>query len=104
MCYNSGKTMKTLDEIRDILQSHKNDLQVKYHVKELGVFGSFARGEQGLESDVDILVEFDEPIGWEYVDLIDHLENIIGLKVDLVTPMALKRQMKDTIMKELVQV
>jgi len=96
--------MKTLDEIRDILQSHKNDLQVKYHVKELGVFGSFARGEQGLESDVDILVEFDEPIGWEYVDLIDHLENIIGLKVDLVTPMALKRQMKDTIMKELVQV
>ena len=95
--------MKTLDEIKEVLQSHKDDLQVKYHVKKLSIFGSFARGEQGLESDVDILVEFDEPIGWEYVDLIAYLEDIIGMKVDLVTPMALKKQMKDTIMKELVQ-
>ena len=95
--------MKTLDEIKEVLQSHKDDLQVKYHVKKLSIFGSFARGEQGIESDVDILVEFDEPIGWEYVDLIAYLEDIIGMKVDLVTPMALKKQMKDTIMKELVQ-
>ena len=55
--------MKTLDEIKEVLQSHKDDLQVKYHVKKLSIFGSFARGEQGIESDVDILVEFDEPIG-----------------------------------------
>ena len=96
--------MKTLNEIRIILRSHMDDLNKMYHVNQIGVFGSFARGEQGVESDIDILVDFDEPIGWEYVDLIAYLESILGLKVDLVTPMALKRQMKDTILKELVQV
>jgi predicted nucleotidyltransferase len=77
---------------------------MKYHVKELGVFGSFARGEESNSSDVDILVDFDEPIGWEYIDLIAYLESILGMKVDLVTPMALKRQIKDNILKELVSV
>lgn len=96
--------MNSLDEIRDILQSHKEELRVKYHVKELGVFGSFARGEESNKSDIDILVDFDEPIGWEYIDLISYLESILGLKVDLVTPMALKRQIKDNILKELVAV
>ena len=96
--------MISLDEIRDILQSHKEELRVKYHVKELGVFGSFARGEESNKSDIDILVDFDEPIGWEYIDLISYLESILGLKVDLVTPMALKRQIKNNILKELVAV
>ena len=96
--------MNSLDEIRDILRSHKQDLRMKYHVKELGVFGSFARGEESDSSDVDILVDFDEPIGWEYIDLIAYLESILGMKVDLVTPMALKRQIKDNILKELVSV
>ena len=96
--------MKNLNEIRDILQSHKEDLHTKFNVKELGVFGSFARGEQGSESDIDILVDFDEPIGWEYVDLIAYLESILGMKVDLVTPMALKRQIKDNILRDLVAV
>ena len=96
--------MNSLDEIRDILRSHKQDLRTKYHVKELGVFGSFARGEESNSSDVDILVDFDEPIGWEYIDLIAYLEGILGMKVDLVTPMALKRQIKDNILKELVSV
>jgi predicted nucleotidyltransferase len=96
--------MNSLEEIRDILRSHKQDLRMKYHVKELGVFGSFARGEESNSSDVDILVDFDEPIGWEYIDLIAYLESILGMKVDLVTPMALKRQIKDNILKELVSV
>ena len=96
--------MINLDEIRDILRSHKGELHEMYHVNQIGVFGSFARGEQRIESDVDILVDFDEPIGWEYVDLIEYLESIIGMKVDLVTPMALKRQIKDTILKELIKV
>ncbi len=96
--------MNSLDEIKNILRSHKQELRMKYHVKELGVFGSFARGEESNSSDVDILVDFDEPIGWEYIDLIAYLESILGMKVDLVTPMALKRQIKDNILKELVSV
>jgi len=104
--YNSErqKIMNSLDEIKDILRSHKEDLRVKYHVKDIGVFGSFARGEESNNSDLDLLVDFDEPIGWEYVDLIVYLESILGMKVDLVTPMALKRQIKDNILKELVAV
>ncbi len=96
--------MKTLDEIKDTLRSHRDDLRLKYHVKNIGIFGSFARGEENNRSDIDILVDFDEPIGWEYVDLIAYLESILGMKVDLATPMALKRQIKENILKEVVSV
>ena len=48
--------MKNFDEIKEILESHKNDLREKYNVKLIGVFGSFARGEQSETSDIDILV------------------------------------------------
>lgn len=53
--------MKTLQEIRRILTEHKEELRRKYRVKEIGVFGSFVKGGQRKGSDVDILVEFEEP-------------------------------------------
>ena len=55
--------MKTLDEIRDILAQHKKELAHRYKVKEIGIFGSYIKGKQKKKSDVDILVEFEEPIG-----------------------------------------
>src|SRR3989338_5636302 len=94
--------MKKLEDIEEILRKHKSDLQKRFKVKDIGVFGSYATGKQKKSSDVDILVEFYEPIGWEFVDLKEHLEQVIGLKVDLVTPNALKQQMKDHILKEVV--
>ncbi|CUU35764.1 MAG: nucleotidyltransferase family protein [Fimbriimonadales bacterium] len=84
--------MKTLDEIRDILSHHKSLLRERFKVKRLAVFGSYARGEATPRSDVDILVEFECPIGWEIVDLHDYLEAILGIRVDLTTPNALKRK------------
>ena len=77
--------MKTLEEIKEILRKHKKELQERFGVKEIGIFGSYVRNEQTESSDVDILVEFERPIGWEIVDLKEYLEKILGIKVDLVS-------------------
>ena len=77
--------MKKLEEIKEILRKHKKELRERFGVKEIGIFGSYVRNEQTESSDVDILVEFERPIGWEIVDLKEYLEKILGIKVDLVS-------------------
>ena len=94
--------MKSQDGIREVLKKHKATLKEKFKVRQIGIFGSFARGEGMAESDIDILVEFSEPIGWEFIDLKEFLEEILGREVDLVTVKALKPQLKEKIMKEVV--
>ena len=71
--------MRTLGEILSILARHKPEL------RELAIFGSYARGEATPVSDVDILVALERPLGWEIVDLRDYLEALLGLPVDLLT-------------------
>lgn len=94
--------MKTLEEIEKILKNNKSELKAKYKVKKIGIFGSFIRGEQTRISDVDLLIELIEPIGWEFIDLKEYLESILGVNVDLVTVNALKPQLKDIILNEVV--
>ena len=94
--------MKKRQEIKETLKKVKPILQEKFKVKEIGIFGSYGRGEESEESDVDILVEFYEPIGWEFFDVKEFLEEILGRKVDLVTVRALKPQLRDRILKEVV--
>ncbi|NJE03347.1 nucleotidyltransferase [Thermococcus sp. MV11] len=77
--------MRTLREIEAILREHKEELRRRFGVSSIAIFGSYARGEQTELSDVDILVEFERPIGWEIVDLKDYLESLLGVEVDLVT-------------------
>ena len=84
--------MKTLEDIQHILIQHKGVLRERFGVCRLAVFGSYARREATSQSDVDILVEFERPIGWEIVDLHNYLETVLGVKVDLATPGALKRK------------
>ena len=76
---------KKLKEIEAILRKHKEELRERFGVSSIAIFGSYARGEETELSDVDILVEFERPIGWEIVDLKDYLESLLGIKVDLVT-------------------
>ena len=76
--------MKTLEEIKKILGEHKEELKKKFGVKEIGIFGSYVRNEQTEISDIDILVDFEKPIGLEIVDLKEYLEKILGIKVNLV--------------------
>jgi uncharacterized protein with HEPN domain len=77
--------MGSLEKLRSVLTKNRTVLKDRFKVKKIGVFGSFVRGEEGRDSDVDILVDLSEPIGWEFVDLKEFLEEILGFEVDLVT-------------------
>ncbi|MBI5739112.1 MAG: nucleotidyltransferase family protein [Nitrospirae bacterium] len=97
--------MKTFNDIKTILQQHKKFIRDKYGVREIGVFGSYIRGEQVEDSDVDILVEFEKPVGFfRFLELEEYLESILSLKVDLVTKKALKPTIGKYILDELVNV
>ena len=78
-------TTRTRWEIEEILRAHKEELREKFGVSSIAIFGSYARGEQTELSDVDILVDFERPIGWEIVDLKEYLESLLGVSVDLIT-------------------
>ena len=84
--------MKSLEEILRILREHKGELAQRYGVQELAIFGSYARGEQTPVSDVDILVTLGKPLGLRFFELWDHLENLLGLQVDLLTPNAVRQK------------
>lgn len=89
-----------IKQIQITLVKEKPLLQKKFHVKTIGVFGSYAREEQTSKSDIDILVEFSRPVGWEFLDLKEYLESLYGKKVDLVTVKALRPQIKKNILSE----
>src|SRR4030067_2741956 len=83
--------MKTLEEIKAELEQLKPALREKFKVKTIGVFGSYVRGEQKRGSDVDVLVEFEEPVGlFEFMALEFYLSDLLGVKGDLVSKKALK--------------
>ena len=94
--------MLTTEDIQEKLKKYKLTLQEKYNVKSIGLFGSYIHGDQTEDSDVDVLVEFSRPIGWKFIDLKDFLEEILEKEVDLVTVGALKPQLRDEILKEVV--
>lgn len=82
--------MRSLLEIKNDLVRNKQHLFDKYGLSLLAVFGSYGRGAQRDDSDVDILVDFKRPIGIEFIDLAGELENILQMKVDLVSKNGVK--------------
>ena len=82
--------MLSLNDIKQVLKAHKADLERKYGVDRFGVFGSYSRNEATADSDVDILVEFKQPIGLSFIDLADELEKLLTIKVDLVSKGGIK--------------
>ena len=96
--------MKTLDQLKKLLAECKPELREKYHVKKLGIFGSYARGEEALSSDLDVMVDFEKPIGLDFVTLAEELESLLGVDVDLVSANAIKPRMMEAIKEELVYV
>lgn len=94
-----------LEEIKKILESHKAELREKYKVKEIGVFGSYVRGEQKKRSDIDIMVEFEElPDLLKFIEIERYLEKLIHKKVDLIEKTGIRPELKDIILKETVYV
>ena len=96
--------MQTLRQIKSVLAQHKSELAQKYHLRQLRIFGSYARKDKTAQSDIDLLVEFDGPIGLEFVTLAEELEALLGVKVDLVSVNAIKPRMFKIIKKDLVYV
>ena len=78
--------MLTQEDIIATLKSESATLAAEYGVKRIGLFGSYARGTQREDSDIDILVEFEKPIGLKFVQLAEYLERVLGRKADLLTP------------------
>ncbi len=91
--------MKSSFEIENKLKELKPVLLRKYFVDKIGYFGSYSRNEQNENSDIDILVSFKKPLGWEFFDLQELLENELKIKVDLLSEKALKRQLRQIILK-----
>jgi hypothetical protein len=95
--------MKTIEEIKKILGDHKAEVIQKYNVSELGIFGSFVRGEQKRRSDIDILVDFYEiPDLFKFIELERYLQKLLRKKVDLVDKQGIKPQLKAIILKEVI--
>ncbi len=82
------------DTIKEKIEKNKPEIAEKFFVKEIGLFGSYVRNEQTPKSDLDVLVDFYKPIGWDVVDLQDYLQKLLGVKVDLVLKKGLIRNQK----------
>ena len=95
---------RSLEEALKMLNENKNELARRFKVQKIGVFGSFSRKENIETSDIDILVTFREPVGWEFVDLAQYLEALLDMRVDLVTPDALRPRSREDILREVVYV
>ena len=95
--------MKTMEKIQEILKARKEELGKRYGVKEIGIFGSYVKGLQKKRSDIDVLVEFEEvPDLLKLIELERCLQRFLGKKVDLVRKQALRAELKETILNEVV--
>jgi len=88
------------NEVITKLRQVKPYLQQQYAVKSVGLFGSFADGTHTDDSDVDIIVEFEQPVGWRFFTLEKYLEQTFNRKIDLVTANALKEQARPFILSQ----
>ncbi len=93
--------MLRIETIKEIIEKHRQEISEKYHVSEIGVFGSYSRGDQEDDSDIDILVSFSKPVGFiKFMRLEFYLSELLGKKVDLVTRDALKPHIGKIILRE----
>lgn len=97
--------MKNVEEMRRKLEALKPLLKDKFKVRGIGIFGSYIRGEEKEKSDLDILVEFEEPISLlKFVELENYLTDVLSIKVDLVMKDALKPRIGKHILEEVVNI
>jgi predicted nucleotidyltransferase len=98
------ENVKDLREIIRLLEEAKPELARRHGIQRLAVFGSYARGDQREESDVDILIEVDPSIGLRFVDLADEIETKLGLRAEVVSRRAIKPRNWEVIEKDLIDV
>lgn len=95
--------MKDFDSLKKVLKNEKEYLREEYKVSRIGVFGSYVRGEETEDSDLDILVDFDEPVSlFDLVEMENYLEDKLGVEVDLVTENSLKPSIRARVNDEVI--
>jgi uncharacterized protein len=94
--------VNTAQQIQEQLSNLKPTLIKRFSVSSIGLFGSYARNEQNEDSDIDILVDFNKPVGIEFVDLAEFLEESLKAKVDLVSLNGIKPKYLSAIKSEIV--
>jgi uncharacterized protein len=96
------------EDVISILRSSFNDLHTDYGVAKIGVFGSFARGNPGSDSDLDLVIEFEKPIGLRFMELADRLQSLFKRPVDILTPAGIdgirNKEVADTIRRTVLYV
>jgi hypothetical protein len=94
-----------IEETKTLLREHKDEVVRKYRVRQIGIFGSYVRGEQKERSDIDILVSFSGiPDVFEYMELEDYLKSLLHRKVDLVRKEAIRPELRKRILSETIYV
>ena len=97
--------MLSKNDVLAKMKELKGEIQVKYKVKSIGLFGSFVRDEQNETSDIDVLVEFESPIGFfKFLELEEFLGHQLGCKVELVSKKALKPRIGSHILREVLAI
>ena len=86
----------------EILRNHEQEIKRRFAVRRIGLFGSFVRGEETKESDIDILVEFEDPTFRNFMNLAFYLEDIFSRRVDLLTPEGISHRISPYVEKEVV--
>lgn len=94
--------MKTAQQIQEQLSNLKPTLIKRFSVSSIGLFGSYARNEQNEDSDIDIVVDFSKPVGIEFIDLAEFLEESLKAKIDLVSLNGIKPKYLAAIKSEIV--
>jgi predicted nucleotidyltransferase len=99
--------VKTLDEIKQILEAQEDYLAGEYGVTVIGVFGSYVRGEQRPDSDLDVLIELERPPRISLIGLVElehYLSDLLGMKVDVAIKRNLRKRIGERILSEVVPV
>lgn len=88
-----------------ILRQHQPDLATRYHVRSLGVFGSYLQGKQKKNSDLDVLVELGDDISLiKFIEMENYLSDLLGVRVDLVEKQSLKPSIGQRVLQQVVQI
>jgi hypothetical protein len=93
--------MLTRDRIVQLLQETQPYLAAEFGVSKIGLFGSYIQGQPTEASDIDLVVEFERPVGFRFFELVDYLEHLFGRKVDVLTPAGIQNIRIDRVAKNI---
>ena len=95
--------MLTREEIIELLQERYPHLAAEFGVSKIGLFGSYAKGLPKEGSDVDLIVEFERPIGFRFFELVEYLEHLLGRRVDVLTPAGIQNIRIEQVAKSIAE-